>query len=151
MNPVVLFRASLAEEEEMEICKKYFPVITQRSHVKKGDFVIPRYSALPFYKELQNDIKYVGADIINTHREHCYVADLKNWYYDLEEYTPKTWFYLDQIPIEGPFVLKGHTSSKKHNWSSHMFARDKTEAGKVYTKLSLDGYIGYQQIYIRKF
>lgn len=151
MRTVVLFRAGLAEEAEMEVCKKHFPVITQRSQVQKGDLVIPRYSALPWYEEFEADVEYLGAKLINTYRQHCFVADLRNWYYLLGDYTPRTWFYLDQLPIEGPFVLKGQTSSKKHNWKTHMFAKDKYEAIEVHTRLSRDSYIGVQHIYARKY
>lgn len=151
MRPVVLFRAGLAEEEEMSVCQKYFPVITQRSHVKEGDLVIPRYSALPWYQELEADVEYNGGKLINSYREHCYVADLRTWYYDLGDFTPRTWFYMDQLPTEGPFVLKGQTNSKKHNWRTHMFAKDKYEAIQVHSRLSADGYVGYQQIYARQY
>lgn len=151
MRPVILFRASLAEEEEMEVCKKHFPVITQRSHVKKGDLVIPRYSALPFYKEFEQDVEYVGGKLINSYNEHCYVADLRNWYYDLGDFTPRTWFYLDQIPQQGPFVLKGQTNSRKHNWRTHMFAETKQDAIEVFSNLCADSYIGAQQIYVREY
>lgn len=151
MRPVVLFRAGLAEEKEMEVCKKYFPVITQRTQVQKGDLVIPRYSALPWYQELEEDIKNCGGQMINTYREHVYVADLRNWYYDLGDYTPRTWFYMDQLPTNGPFVLKGQTNSKKHNWNTHMFASDKHEAMQVFGRLIADGYVGVQQIYARQY
>lgn len=151
MRPVVLFRASLAEEEEMEVCKKHFHVVTQRTHIQKGDLVIPRYSALPWYKELEADIEWIGGTMLNSYRQHCYVADLRTWYYDLGEYTPRTWFYLDQIPTEGPFVLKGQTNSRKHNWRTHMFAKDKYEAGEVYSRLASDGHVGAQQIYVRQY
>jgi len=151
MRPVVLFRAGLAEEKEMQVCAKYFPVITQRSHVKKDDLIIPRYSAIPWYKEFEEDVVYSGGRIINSFREHNYVADLKNWYYHLEEYTPRTWFYLDQIPQDGPFVLKGQTSSLKHSWNTHMFAKNKQEAIQVHSRLCEDSYIGTQLIYVRQF
>jgi hypothetical protein len=101
---------------------------------------------LPFYKEFEDDIKYLGGNLINSYREHCYVADLQNWYYDLEEYTPKTWFRLDQLPETGPYVLKGKTNSKKHKWSTHMYAKNKEKAMNVYSLLSTDGYIGHQDI-----
>jgi len=151
MRPVILFRAGLAEEEEVRVCAKYFPVITQRSHVKKDDLVIPRYSALPWYKEFEEDISYSGGKIINTFHQHNYVADLKNWYYHLEEYTPKTWFFLDQIPKDGPFVLKGQTNSMKQSWNTHMFARNKKEAIRVHSRLCEDSYIGAQSICVRQY
>lgn len=151
MRPVVLFRASLAEEEEVSICRKYFRVIAQRSQVEAGDLVIPRFSALPWYKEFEADVQWNKGKLLNTYRQHCYVADLRNWYYDLGDYTPRTWFYLDQIPTEGPFVLKGQTNSKKFNWKTHMFARDKYEASEVHSRLAADGHVGAQQIYVRQY
>lgn len=151
MNPVVLFRSALTEIGELEACRKYFQIITQRSHVKKGDLVISRYSALPFYKEFEEDIIYTGGSLINSHLQHCYVANLRNWYYDLAEFTPRTWFYLDQIPEQGPFVLKGQTNSRKHNWKTHMFAENKKQAIEVFANLCADSYIGVQQIYVREY
>lgn len=150
-RPVVLFRGSLTEEEELIACKKYFPVITQRSLVRSNDLVISRYSALPWYKEFETDVFARGGVLINDYRDHLYVADLENWYDDLREFTPKTWFHLDQIPEKGPFVLKGATYSKKHNWNDHMFARDKREAGEVACRLACDGLIGSQPIYVREY
>jgi hypothetical protein len=142
MKPVILFRAGLAEEEDMRVCKEYFTVITQRSHIQKDWLVIPRYSALPWYKEFEADVEYAGAKLINTYRQHSYVADLQNWYYDLDDLTPRTWFYLDQLPTEGPFVL---------NWNTHMFAKNKYEAMEVYARLCEDSHIGAQHIYAREY
>ena len=151
MLPVVYFRPDIAFEEELSAAKKHFTVAERRTAISNNSLVIPRYSALPFNKELCEDIEALGGKVLNTYREHCYVADLRNWYYDLEGLTPKTWFSLDQIPTEGPFVLKGQTNSKKHQWSSHMFAHDRCEATGVFTRLADDGFIGYQQIYIRQY
>ena len=151
-NPVILFRGSLAEENELEIAKKHFPVIEQRSHITKDyDLVIPRYAALPYYKELEQDIEYLGSHILNSYAQHNYVANIRNWYYDLAEITPRTWFYLDQIPEHGPFVLKGATNSKKHAWNTMMFAKNKREAIEVFIRLSHDSMIGVQDICIRQY
>ncbi len=149
--PVIYFRGSLAEQTEKDAAKEHFRVIERRSQVVSGDLVIPRYSALPFNKELCEDISHVGATSINTFRQHCYVADIRNWYYDLGDLTPRTWFALDQIPEEGPFVLKGATNSKKLLWNTHMFAKNKSEAGQIHTRLSQDSTIGVQPIYIRQY
>lgn len=151
MRPVVLIRESLSDQEEIATAKKYFPVIHQRAEVQKGDLVIPRYSALPFYKEFEADVTYLGAKIINTFREHRYVADLKTWYLDLCDQTPRTWFDMETLPEEGPFVLKGETSSKKFQWNSHMFAKNKKEAIQVHSRLAEDGYVGYQEIVARQY
>ncbi len=151
MNKVIYFRGSLAEEDEKEAAKEYFTVVKNRMAIPKGSLVIPRYSALPYYQELETDVQALESTLINSYRQHCYVADLRNWYYDLGDYTPRTWFALDQIPDKGPFFLKGQTNSKKHQWNSHAYAEDKHQAMQVYQNLATDGYIGHQQIYIRQF
>lgn len=151
-SPVIYFRASLAEQEELDAAREHFRVIEQRTHVKPGELVIPRYSALPYNRELCTDITELGATPINSYREHCYVADLRNWYYDLGGLTPRTWFALDQIPRDGgPFVLKGACNSRKHLWSTHMFAQDWQAARDVYLRLAEDTTIGVQAIYIREY
>jgi len=152
MKPVVYMRSSLAEQEELYCAKKYFEVVEQRTHIKPNTLVIPRYSALPFYKELEDDVNYLGSKLINSYTMHNYVANIRNWYYDLADHTPRTWFYLDQIRDEdGPFVLKGCTNSKKHQWNSLMFAADKRSATDVYCRLSADSMIGVQDIVVRKY
>jgi len=151
MEPVIYFRGSLAEEEEKLAAAKYFPVVERRTAVPEGSLIIPRYSALPFNEELEQDVKALGSELINSHAEHVYVANLRNWYYHLANYTPRTWFAMDQLPEEGPFVLKGATNSKKHQWTTHMFARDKREAIEVFGRLAADGYVGHQPIYARQY
>lgn len=150
-QPVIYFRARLAEQTELEAAKQHFRVVTQRTHVRVGDLVIPRYSALPWNDELCRDLLELGATPINTYRQHCYVADVRNWYYDLADLTPRTWFALDQIPEYGPFVLKGATNSKKLLWSTHCYAEDKRGAADVYLRLAQDSTIGVQSIYVRQF
>lgn len=151
VEPVIYFRGALAEEREKDAAAKYFRLIERRTLVKPGDLVIPRYSAMPYNKELQEDVEEMGGKLINTYQQHCYVADIRNWYYDLADVTPRTWFSLDQIPQEGPFVLKGATNSKKHQWDTHMFARNKREAGEVFCRLSQDSNVGVQPIYVREY
>ena len=151
-TPVIYFRGSLAEQEELDAARKYFRVIEQRTHVQPGELVIPRYSALPWNKELCEDILEMGGTPINTYRQHCYVADVRNWYYDLGDMTPRTWFALDQIPRDGgPFFVKGATNSKKLLWNTHAYAEDCRAATDVYLRLAQDSTIGVQPIYIREF
>ena len=151
LNCKILFRKELVEPDEFKAAEQFFKVVKYRTSVQENDLVIPRYSALPFYEELAEDVGRMGGRLINSYRQHCYVADLRNWYYDLADFTPRTWFFLDQIPEEGPFVLKGQTNSKKFFWNSHMFANNKKEATEVFLKLAIDGYVGNQQIYCRQY
>lgn len=152
LKPVILFRGALAEEEELLAARQHFTIYQNRAAVPEGSTVIGRYSCLPWYKELEEDLGYKNSKLINSHQEHCYVANIRNWYYDLGDFTPRTWFYLDQVnKEEAPFVLKGATNSKKFNWDTHMFAETWEDAQEVYHNLSTDGYVGHQDICIRKY
>lgn len=151
MEPYIFIRESLADEEEIKAAEMYFPIVTQRTAVPRNSLVIPRYSALPFNKELEDDVINLGSKLINSHIQHVYVADLQNWYQDIKEFTPYTWFKLHELPEEGPFILKGATNSKKYQFSTHMYADNKNEAMQVFTNLIGDGYIGEQNIYVRQY
>lgn len=152
MKPIVLMRSSLAEQAEKEEAERHFQVIERRTLIPSNRLVICRYSALPYYKELEEDVKELGSQLINSYNQHLFVADMKNWYPILEEYTPMTWFTLAEVPYgSGPFVLKGATNSKKNQFFTHMFAKDKREAIEVFGRLSDDGFVGYQSIYIRQY
>ena len=147
----ILFRKSLAEEEEFNIASQYFDVIESRALIEQNDFVIPRYSALPYFEELEKDINILGGRLINNYQEHRYIANLFNWYNDLKDYTPKTWNSLQEVDSDGPFVLKGETNSRKHLWNTHMFAADKDRLKEVYFRLQDDSLIGSQDIIIREY
>lgn len=150
-NTVILMRAALAEEKELQIASKYFPVYQYRSQIPSNSLVIGRYSVLPYYKELEVDLSEKNSYLVNSYHQHAWIADLKEWYQDLHGLTPKTWFSLAEIPPEGPFVLKGATNSRKFDWNTHMFAKNKTEAIQVYGRLTKDSLIGNQDIYIRQY
>jgi len=153
LEPIVYFRMTdMHDEPEFQACNRHFKTVTQRTHILPRQLVIPRYTSLPFGKELELDIKTLGAELINTFRQHCYVAEMRNWYQDFEDITPKTWFRLQDIMTHpGPFVLKGSTNSKKFSWNTHMFAKDHASAGDVYMRLLDDGLTGTQEIVIREF
>jgi len=149
MKPII-FISSYADSSEIYEASRFFDVVSRRASIPFGSLVIPRYSAL-FYKELEDDVIILGSKLINSYNEHLFVADIKNWYSVLYEFTPKTWFSLDQIPDVGPFVLKGATNSKKSCWETHMYAKTKPDAVKVFGNLSNDGLISQQDIYIRQY
>lgn len=159
-SPVVFFRDfGLERVEERKICEKYFVTTSSRMHVSGGDIIVGRYSVLPFYIELEKDLKINGAKLINTFQQHRYIADMKNWaspsgegIETLEPFTPKTWFRLEDIPDNiGPVVLKGETNSFKDKWQTHMFAKNKKEAIEVWKRLQDDRSLMDQSIYIREF
>lgn len=153
-NPTVYFRMTdYGDEPELEACKRHFNTVSRRTLVPPNSIIIPRYSVLPFAKELEEDIKNMGSILINTTSQHNYVANLRNWYEDLKDFTPKTWFTLFEAGqhYRGPYVLKGETNSKKFSWNTHMYAKDFAAAGDVLSRLMEDGLIGTQSIVTREY
>lgn len=151
MTPIILFRPDRTNEEELAVAREYFEVVTQRHACPKNSLVIGRYSVLPFYRELATDLELAGSRLVNSVEEHEYIADVGRWVEDLGEWTPKTWTRLEDLPEQGPFVLKGETNSKKNLWSTHMYAADKRAAVEVWLRLKEDFLLEHQQIYIRQF
>lgn len=160
-EPVILFRYfNLETKEEQAICAKHFKTVQSRSDAEniKNKIVIGRYSVLPFYKELENDLSYFNSKLINSFREHRYIADLKNWALDVDvdeplltAHTPRTWLSFQDVPDNIPLILKGETNSRKDKWNTHMFAKNKTEAIQIYLKLKNDRFFENQEIYIREY
>ncbi len=152
---VIWYRDSCLEnhKNELEAMKKHFKCVNSRVKIRSNDLVISRYSCLPYYKEQAYDIDLIGAKLINSYQEHRYVADLSAYYPDLEDITPKTWFSMDEIEGDGPFVLKGETNSRKGRWRTHMYAKDRRAAADVYWELTNDPLFQdtKQRICIRQF
>lgn len=158
-DPVILMRASLAEDDELQCARKYLPVYETRAKCPDNSLVVGRYSVLPYYRELEEDLKTRGSRLINTYNQHMYVADMQQWYGDLKDFTPKTWFSLEswrrEIGIDPgdakAYVLKGSTNSKKQQWDTHMFAPTWSAVPTIYSRLCDDGLIGDQDVYIREY
>ncbi len=153
MRPIVLYRKYETEykEGELEAISRYFPLTCHRTNIRKNDLVIGRYSVFPLYREQEEDILNVGAKLINSYKQHRYIADLGNWYNDLEGLTPRSWAGIEYIDEEGPYILKGETNSIRQKFSTHFYARDKTEAKQVYSRLKQESLLSNQTIWIRKF
>ena len=152
-KPIILFRNMGGDtKDEFEVVSGILPTTTSRTLVEPNSLVVGRYSVLPFYRELELDLKAIGSNLVNSYSQHRYVADLRNWEYDLRGLTPKTWFRLEDVPDNvGSVVLKGETNSRKNKWKTHMFAANKREAVEVYFKLADDAGLDGQDIYIREY
>lgn len=149
MDAIICYRNDADWQAEAESAQKYFPSTGNRMTIKHGQLVIPRFSALPFFKEFEEEMLYINCRLINSYNQHRYIADLGNWYYDLHEFTPMTWKNLYELPEDKSFILKGETNSRKFLWKTHCFAENKQDAIRVHTNLTNDSLIQYQQIYIR--
>lgn len=155
MTPVIFYRAYEfdIDSQELDVMRNNFPCYHNRVAIPVGSLVVGRYSVVPFYREVAEDIELSGSQLINSYAQHRYVADLRNWYGDLEGLTPKTWFNTADLPMDHPgsFVLKGATNSKKFMWNTHMFAADRSKIGEVLIRLQTDSLVGSQDIYIRQY
>lgn len=164
MKPIILMRDGYGEKEEKEIAKKYFEVTDSRVNLSNR-LVVGRYSVLPFYRELENDLKSQGSKLINSHLDHSYIANF-DYYHDLNEFpigkdqdnkklylTPESCFELSKIPEwEHGYVVKGKTNSRKHQWNGKMFVKTKKEAIELALELELnDPLVRDQGFVVRKF
>lgn len=152
LKPVILFRKEPDNEEEYLVAKRYFDVYTRRCAIPVGRFVIPRYAALPFHRELEEDLAIGSSKLVNTTDQHHWIANF-DYYEDLKQFTPESWndsnFYLCKHP--GPFVVKGRTNSRKFQWNTKMFAQTKADALDIASDLLSDGQICEQGVIYRKF
>lgn len=149
---VVLFRGGYDDPSEVTKIKPHFDVVTSRGAVPKSSLVVGRYSVLPFYRELCEDLALQGSALINSYTQHRYLADMGNWYRDLQGITPETWTQLEAVPQDAwPCVLKGETNSKKWQWNTHMFAESPEAARQVEDRLREDGLLCDQTIYYRRY
>lgn len=154
-NTQILFRSSGGDDEYeiREAEKAGFTVVFRRSYLKSG-LCVARYSCLPYYKELEDDLLHNNCYLINSYNQHRYIANFE-YYYDVIDYTAKTYFALDQIdqPIkkDTKFVLKGRTDSRKQKWSTQMLAQGWDNVVRIYSELCQDSLIGSQGIIIREY
>jgi len=149
----ILFRKFSDKENESEFlsCISNFNILDNIACVGKGDIVIGRYSVLPFYKDIEKTINYLGGKLINSYSQHLFIADFQ--YYDiLKDYTFETWedYNFHEAP-DGEFVVKGKTNSKKLQWNKYMFAPNKKTALSISSDLLSDSLIGSQGILYRRY
>jgi hypothetical protein len=139
------------EQEERQAAEKYFFVTPNRMSIPANSLVIPRYSALPFYQELEEDLTYCDSKLINTYKEHLFVADIMNWYPVLKDLTPltlETWY----IPsLTGSWVVKGKTNSRKHHWAQRMFCPTPQDIPARLNYLLADDLIASQGVVLRQY
>lgn len=155
MKHAILFRNDQDTEEEYQIAKTIWgeQVLDFRSQILPGTLVIPRYSCLPFYRELEAEVKFLGGKLLNTHQQHNYIADME-WVPDLGDMTPRTWFNAGYATVpETPhgWVVKGKTNSRKWKWNTHMRAPDRDALKEVMYRLLDDPLVREQGLAIREY
>lgn len=156
MNTHILFRPDEDTQDEYEVCQQVWgsKALRFRSQVPSNSLVVARYSALPFYQELEQELALNGSRLINTYDQHRYIADLERWYADLQDVTPRTWFNVGYATVpECPqgWVVKGRTNSRKFQWSTQMYAKDREALREVMYNLYLDTFMREQGLVIREY
>lgn len=152
MKPVLLFRPQ-HHRDEMAIATQYFEVYTSRTRIPSQSMVIGRYSCLPYYHELVDDLAYLDARLVNEQWMHEYIAS-GDYIYDIAEYTFPTWSRMEDIPAryhQYPFVVKGRTNSRKWQWNTHMYAPNFAALGDLSAELMNDPLIGPQGLIYRQY
>ena len=149
----ILFRNSKETEEEFITCKNIFPkTVEYRSQVNSNDTIFARFSCLPFYKELEEELKLRNSKLINSYEQHRYIADLENWYNDVKDFTFKTWFEWGNLKdSDFPVVVKGKTNSRKFQWKDCMFCENKEQLHNTLRLLSADFLLADQGLVVRKY
>lgn len=154
MKPVILYRKTnpACDMEELSSISNAGFDLTFNRTTCSNNLVVSRYSCLPYYKELEDDLSYRDSKLINSYEQHNYIADF-DYYYDLKDLTFQTWFSFTDIPSteQGPFVVRGRTNSRKKQWNKLMFAPDRKEAVRIQCELFQDPFIGTQGLVFRKY
>jgi len=152
----VLFRRDRDNQEEFEIAQGILKdrITEFRSDCDEGDLVMGRYSVLPFYADLEREIKHRGAELINTYAQHCWVADMEQWYHKIPEHTPRSYFnvgYANAPDAPHGWVVKGRTNSRKFQWNTKMRARTREELESVMRSGYDDPLLSEQGLVVREF
>lgn len=151
MEPMLLVRTSSTSKYELNFAKRYFQI--EESRVRCQDaLVIGRYSILPYYSELDRDLRLLGSRLINTPEEHEWIASF-DYYDSVRLHTPETWSSdeLHACAYQGPFVVKSRLKSNKHAWNRQMFAKTKRQALLIAKRLCEDAEIRERGVIFRKY
>jgi len=153
LNHVVLARIDEQSEEEFLIASKIIPIYANRNNIPNGSVVMGRYSVLPFYNGQYESMLKNGSILINTPKQHEIVSNMELWlkFPELRSVSPKTWFDKSEVPNDGPFVVKGNTNSRKHEWNTKMFAKSRDDLDRILSNLQKDTLIYNQGILFREY
>lgn len=154
-NAVVLFRSEIDMEGELDECRKHLTTFEYRTQVPPQSNVIARYSALPYYRELEKELALNGSKLLNSYQQHKWIADLIDWggpqgVLSSQKMTPMSWPNWHRLP-EGSYVVKGRTNSRKQQWNTHMFAKTLADIPDIARRLYDDALIVDQGVVVREY
>ena len=152
LNPILFIRKEGydASLKEINAAKKYFTVINNLDEVSSGENIIGRFSLRPFYQDIEKEIKNKNSDVLLPYEDFLYIEDIRRWYQDLKDFTPRTWSLGDDIDSDGPFFIKGITNSLKHEWDKS-FVKNKDDLEKSIEGIKKNPLLENQDIVIREY
>lgn len=153
MKSVILFRRDLDSEGEFDTAGRYLPTMQYRTDIGTNQIVFGRYSVLPYYRELEQELIRKGSGLINSADQHEYIADVTRWANlggALHGLTPPAYTTWGDLP-EGQYVVKGRTNSRKHQWATHMFAPNRAAIPRIAQRLFDDALINEQGLVVRPY
>lgn len=156
-KPVIHYLSDLVCNEEYAAMHHYFCCTNRMMRIQDiggaDPLVIPRYTVQPqtvkdYIPDLNDNFKTT-----TSVKEYAWVSDIRNWYHDLEDLTPKTWFshQFQYLPKDGKYVVRGTKTSRKDHWEEMMYAEGKPGAIKVLGTLYQDGLVGAEDCVVRNF
>lgn len=151
----ILFRKDQDTEDEYEVASSVWgdQLYRFRSELPDNELVVARYSCLPFYEELQEELERKGSRLVNSYQQHSYIAEMA-WYKALSELTPRSWKNVGWKTVpdtEHGYVVKGATNSRKFKWNTHMRAPDRDALKEVMHRLYDDPLIADQGLIVREY
>ena len=157
MKPVIHYLSDLVNNEEFAAMHEYFACTNRMLNIQNigghDPVVIPRFTVQP--QTVKDYLPDICNNFKSTHSptQYSWVSDIRNWYHDLADLTPRTWFSheFQYLPNQGPYIVRGTQTSRKDHWDDMMFAADKAQAIKVLGTLYQDGLIGAEDCVVRKF
>lgn len=151
----LLYRDKLGEEEEFEAAIEVWgeDLYRFRSQIPSSARAIGRYSVLPHYDELEEELALKDCQLAHPLEVHEKIADLQ-WYKAMKELTPDTWFdegWKTVPECEHGWVVKGKTNSRKWQWNKMMYAGDREQLKGIIHRLRNDSRISEQGLAIREY
>lgn len=157
----MFFKPKSVFKEEREIASKYFQLVDCRTGLAghpENIPVIAKYS-ISDYNEYVRDLKNLKLKPINSPIEYNWSSRISCWYWDLDKFTPTTWFNPLENPIYrkiiedhgGPFFVRYDTKSKRELWKTHAFASDFKSLIEITFKLNEDYKFENEIIAVREY